>query len=357
MVQTRRVGAAALAAVGLLVVVFVRPAAAVTVTSAYLDGASVVGSQGDPAAHAYLQLSFDLDHAQVCTNWTLTLEGPTFAEIHEGAEGATGPLAVSLPEGGCAQGDATVLAAIQGDPGSYYVQVASATYPDGAIRGQLRIEDIALLEVVHHACPASIQSPADADFDFCPVAVGSADLPATVDGKNYDPEPTLFDVDLLMRDPTGTTLADPQSQAFANCDGISCVLVGASYRFSDAQRPPYVLAGPTTIEANSTSDGYRLGTALVFDADLSEVGGSYVDAAVNLEAKTVAFDSTGGVHIIVRLLYFAATAEGPTSTVPPTSTLAAAADSGGGWWLAISTSLIATLAAALAARRPDRRSN
>ena len=71
------------------------------------------------------------------------LENVTAAHIHSGGAGETGRPVVNLeaPEGGtsggCVPVNADISAAILGSPGSYYVNVHTRAFPDGAIRGQL----------------------------------------------------------------------------------------------------------------------------------------------------------------------------------------------------------------------------
>ena len=71
------------------------------------------------------------------------LEAVTAAHIHSGGPGETGRPVVTLeaPEGGtsggCVPVNADISAAILGSPGSYYVNVHTRAFPQGAIRGQL----------------------------------------------------------------------------------------------------------------------------------------------------------------------------------------------------------------------------
>ncbi|MGE5297199.1 MAG: CHRD domain-containing protein [Solirubrobacterales bacterium] len=60
------------------------------------------------------------------------------AQIHEGAIGVEGPVVVDLGDqlSGVSLMDAD-LPAIVADPTNYYIDVRNATYPSGAIRGQL----------------------------------------------------------------------------------------------------------------------------------------------------------------------------------------------------------------------------
>ena len=72
------------------------------------------------------------------------IERATAAHIHVAPPTEAGPVVVPLtpPVGGfsraCAVSTAAVVAAIVANPQNYYVNVHNATYPAGAIRGQLR---------------------------------------------------------------------------------------------------------------------------------------------------------------------------------------------------------------------------
>lgn len=72
------------------------------------------------------------------------IEDATAAHIHTGGPGETGAPIVTLepPEdgssGGCAEITADVANALIENPGGYYVNVHTRTFPDGAIRGQLK---------------------------------------------------------------------------------------------------------------------------------------------------------------------------------------------------------------------------
>jgi len=71
------------------------------------------------------------------------IEPASMAHIHKGAAGVSGPVVVPLdpPTGGSSEGckpvTAEVSAAIAANPGDYYVNVHNASFPKGAIRGQL----------------------------------------------------------------------------------------------------------------------------------------------------------------------------------------------------------------------------
>lgn len=111
---------------------------------AALSGANEVGG-GDPDGTGSATVSLR-PNGEVC--WELSVAGiqlpAAAAHIHSGAAGVNGGVVVGLspPDAagvasGCTMADATVVEAIADDPGAYYVNVHTADFPDGAVRGQL----------------------------------------------------------------------------------------------------------------------------------------------------------------------------------------------------------------------------
>lgn len=116
--------------------------AAETVLTATLAGDAATDADGTGSA------TITLDPAAGTGCWDLTVENiepVTQSHIHVGAAGASGDVVVPLDvdgfEGtsdGCTDGvDAAVLQAIIDNPAGYYVNVHTADFPGGAIRGQL----------------------------------------------------------------------------------------------------------------------------------------------------------------------------------------------------------------------------
>jgi hypothetical protein len=97
---------------------------------AALDGTGMFMGRVNPAS------------GQLC--YTLASKGLdtlTVAHIHVGAIGVAGPPVVMLspdvPSETCIAVDKDVAAKLVASPGDYYVNVHTAKYPKGAIRGQL----------------------------------------------------------------------------------------------------------------------------------------------------------------------------------------------------------------------------
>lgn len=112
-----------------------------------LSGAEEVPGPGDPNGKGFATLEV-YDAGLVCYTLKLqAIETPSAAHIHEAPAGAAGPVVVDLRidlaerQGNrltyCANAAEEIVAEIRADPSDYYVNVHNATYPGGAVRGQL----------------------------------------------------------------------------------------------------------------------------------------------------------------------------------------------------------------------------
>ncbi|HEY8180555.1 MAG TPA: CHRD domain-containing protein, partial [Candidatus Limnocylindria bacterium] len=103
------------------------------------------GGAGDADGTGTAAITIDPDTGQVC--WDLTVQGiqpVTASHIHVGAEGESGDVVVPLDVDGfdgsssdCVDASDADLAAIVANPAGYYVNIHTADFPAGAIRGQL----------------------------------------------------------------------------------------------------------------------------------------------------------------------------------------------------------------------------
>jgi hypothetical protein len=100
---------------------------------------------GDPVATGTAEFHLRAGQGQVCYQIAAkNLPAAVAAHIHRGAAGAAGPVVVPLTtpnatgsSSGCAAVARALVKAILAAPASYYVNVHTAEFPAGAIRGQL----------------------------------------------------------------------------------------------------------------------------------------------------------------------------------------------------------------------------
>ena len=114
--------------------------------TATLSGAAEVPTPGDPDATGTATVNVDVSKRQVCYEVAVQkIARPTGMHIHEGETGENGDVVVPLTTPtasdstttGCADSDATLLGRLAANPRSFYVNVHTATHPQGAARGQL----------------------------------------------------------------------------------------------------------------------------------------------------------------------------------------------------------------------------
>lgn len=112
---------------------------------ATMNGANEKPTAGDPKASGMAHVTIDASKNQVCYELMVKdLAQPIMAHIHKGGPTEAGPPALALtpPDAnghsqGCVNADAALIKSLEQDPAAYYVNVHSATYKAGAIRGQL----------------------------------------------------------------------------------------------------------------------------------------------------------------------------------------------------------------------------
>jgi hypothetical protein len=96
--------------------------------------------KGDPKASGTAEIK--LTGTKVCWEFKLKgVKGPSAAHIHKGGAGKAGPVVVpfgtKFKRTGCTTASNAIVKAILSRPGGYYVNVHTAKYPAGAVRGQL----------------------------------------------------------------------------------------------------------------------------------------------------------------------------------------------------------------------------
>lgn len=112
---------------------------------ASMFGSEEVGGNGapDPASGDF-SAELDLANGRICYFLEVNaIDDFAAAHIHEGSRGKNGPPVITLEllgedgEDVCQDVDLALLEKIAKRPGSYYVNVHTAAFPAGAVRGQL----------------------------------------------------------------------------------------------------------------------------------------------------------------------------------------------------------------------------
>jgi hypothetical protein len=142
---------------------------------AVLLGRNEVPGPGDPDGFGLAFVHFDGTQTCFTLQWR-NLTAPSRAHIHQGASGVAGPIVLPFLEGtvpspisaahGCVTGDAGLIGNIREHPDGFYVNIHTADFPAGAIRGQLH--RFPVVPRAHHQLSASLQGanevpPADPD--------------------------------------------------------------------------------------------------------------------------------------------------------------------------------------------------
>ncbi len=109
-----------------------------------LVGQQEVPGPGNPTATGTAKITADATTNTICGDITVSgLDTVTMVHLHKGARGASGPpvLTLDTPANGvsskCYSVEKTLAAALIADPANFYVNIHTAAYPAGAIRGQL----------------------------------------------------------------------------------------------------------------------------------------------------------------------------------------------------------------------------
>lgn len=116
------------------------------VLKATLDGASETGG-GDADGSGSFSAEIDPETGDICyVLSTADIGDAMAAHIHQGAAGKNGKPVITIEVTGededlCIAAEPDTLKPIVAMPGDYYVNVHTADYPKGAIRGQLEVSE------------------------------------------------------------------------------------------------------------------------------------------------------------------------------------------------------------------------
>jgi hypothetical protein len=131
-------------------VVFALPATAAPQPLATLTAklTTAVPGPGDPDGHGNAMIK--VYKTKLCYEISvMSIKPATEAHIHQGAKGQTGDIVVPMDQSsfnlprptssGCEPITSSLSMDLMQNPSNYYVNVHNKPYPDGAIRGQLRM--------------------------------------------------------------------------------------------------------------------------------------------------------------------------------------------------------------------------
>ena len=135
---------------------------------------------GDPVATGTSTVRMRLNQGQVCATLNVAhlATQPTAAHIHRAAAGAVGAIVVPLrtpgadgKASGCGAASRAVVKQILASPAQYYVNVHTAEFPGGAVRGQLGTAAASLGRTFDVAMRGANEAPATGDPDGAGSAV------------------------------------------------------------------------------------------------------------------------------------------------------------------------------------------
>ena len=122
--------------------------AAGNTVKAKLSGKDEVPGPGDDDGSGDAQLTLKKKKKQVCFNISFAdIQNPVAGHIHQGTKKLAGPIVVTLfenaagapsPVSGCVGAKKKLIKQIKNDPNGFYVNLHTADFPAGAIRGQLK---------------------------------------------------------------------------------------------------------------------------------------------------------------------------------------------------------------------------
>lgn len=144
MMKTLAIGGLAVSALALTACETVADAVVESRYDARLTGGTEVPGPGDSDGSGMAEITLVDATDQICFELnTRNIGVPTAAHIHRGGPGVAGPPIVTLQVSadgsseGCVASDEATMNAIAAQPSNHYVNVHTAEFPNGAVRGQL----------------------------------------------------------------------------------------------------------------------------------------------------------------------------------------------------------------------------
>jgi len=110
-----------------------------------LSGSEEVPGPGDPNGWGIAKSATVPSKGKFCIAMQVgNIDPATDAHVHKAPKGQSGPVVIHLPvpnangyAKGCVDADMTLLQEIKDNPSNFYINVHNASYPNGAVRGQL----------------------------------------------------------------------------------------------------------------------------------------------------------------------------------------------------------------------------
>lgn len=279
---TRSASLVSIVAALAMILLLAAPAAADTSLTIELTGAQEVcepaNTCNDPEGTGTATVDITTATGEICVTleWDISDGTASAAHIHEAPLGSAGGVVLPLfttPEADGAFDDcftdATLAAAIEAAPGDYYINIHSATYPNGAIRGQLVAGAPATtVMVMKHNC-ADVMTEAQ----FLAVEARAATNPLTPDAAFG------MTVETVLECPT-VVLAGEAQTAGAVAGGTS------NFAFDVTGDDDVTVGiGDSTYEMDAACE-----TEVMYDANRNNV----LDASVCLDLSHHAFDVAAG---------------------------------------------------------------
>ena len=151
--------------------------------SVHATGAEILAANngnmgGSPTGFANASFRVDTKSSRICYKVEITdLAGVVAGHIHTGAKGVDGGVAVALDPAKfnngttCKTVPASVINDIVKNPGMYYFNLHSTKYSGGAVRGQLKLENV---EFTVHATGAEILAADNGNMGGSPTGYANA---------------------------------------------------------------------------------------------------------------------------------------------------------------------------------------